>query len=116
MTAFTRWRLGRKRRLVMAVTCVPMPPFFLALPLRQMWLPLMGPVPVNSQIFAINHFPYKRKGEGSNKLRGCKHFLVGFEGFRRMGTETVNRRRSVRVPDGFTGRTFGGIVTAVRLR
>ena len=31
----TRCRLGRKRRLVMAVMCVPMPPFFLALPLRQ---------------------------------------------------------------------------------
>ena len=47
------------RRLVIAVTCVPMPPFFLALPLRQMWLPLIGPVPVNSQILAINHFPSK---------------------------------------------------------
>jgi len=41
--ALTRCRFGRKRRFVIAVTCVPMPPFFLALPLRQMWLPLMGP-------------------------------------------------------------------------
>jgi MFS family permease len=40
--------------LVIAVTCVPIPPFFFALPLRQMWLPLIGPVPVNSQILAIN--------------------------------------------------------------
>src|SRR5436190_19417517 len=37
----------------MAVTCVPMPPFFLALPLRQMMLPFIGPLPVNSQIRAI---------------------------------------------------------------
>lgn len=49
------------RRLVMAVTCVPMPPFFLALPLRQMMEPLMGPLPVNSQIRAINQIP-KRAG------------------------------------------------------
>jgi len=42
-----------KRRFVMAVTCVPMPPLFLALPLRQMMLPLIGPLPVNSQILAI---------------------------------------------------------------
>src|SRR4051812_33808774 len=49
-----RWRLGKKRRLVIAVTCVPIPPFFFALPLRQMWLPLIGPFPVNSQILAIN--------------------------------------------------------------
>ena len=42
------------RRFVMAVTCVPMPPDFFDLPLRQMMLPLMGPFPVNSQILAIN--------------------------------------------------------------
>src|SRR5882672_5850201 len=37
----------------MAVTCVPMPPTFLALPLRQMMLPFIGRLPVNSQIRAI---------------------------------------------------------------
>jgi hypothetical protein len=36
INAFTRCRFGRNRRFVIAVTCVPMPPFFLALPLRQM--------------------------------------------------------------------------------
>src|SRR5437667_8299641 len=52
-TALTRWRLGKKRRLVMAVICVPIPPLFLDLPLRQMMLPFIGPLPVNSQILAI---------------------------------------------------------------
>src|SRR4051812_43558246 len=42
-----------KRRLVMAVTCVPIPPDFFDLPLRQMMLPFMGRFPVNSQIFDI---------------------------------------------------------------
>jgi alpha-L-fucosidase 2 len=37
----------------MAVTCVPIPPAFFALPLRQMMLPFMGRLPVNSQIRAI---------------------------------------------------------------
>ncbi|MNC90773.1 hypothetical protein D3C83_69150 [compost metagenome] len=40
-------------RLVMAVMCVPMPPLFFDLPLRQMMLPFIGRVPVNSQIRAI---------------------------------------------------------------
>jgi hypothetical protein len=40
-------------RLVMAVMCVPMPPCFFGLPLRQMMLPLRGPLPVSSQIRAI---------------------------------------------------------------
>src|SRR5579859_7242835 len=82
MSALTRWRFGMKRRLVIAVTCVPMPPFFFALPLRQMWLPLMGPVPVNSQILAINQFPFKRRGEGSNPMPCCKHFFDFFGDFR----------------------------------
>src|SRR5436305_14030312 len=54
MIALTRWRLGIKRRFVMAVTWVPIPPCFLGLPLRQMMLPFMGPLPVTSQNFAIN--------------------------------------------------------------
>jgi hypothetical protein len=37
----------------MAVTWVPMPPDFFALPLRQMMLPLMAPLPVSSQRLAI---------------------------------------------------------------
>jgi hypothetical protein len=41
------------RRLVMAVMCVPMPPTFLALPLRQIILPFIGPLPVNSQNLPI---------------------------------------------------------------
>src|SRR5438046_6692898 len=53
MIALTRWRFGRNRRLVMAVTWVPMPPCFLGLPLRQMMLPFIGPLPVNSQNFPI---------------------------------------------------------------
>src|SRR6266540_2839060 len=53
MSALTRWRFGRKRRLVMAVTCVPLSPCFLALPLRQMMLPFIGPLPVSSQNPAI---------------------------------------------------------------
>jgi hypothetical protein len=34
----------------MAVMCVPIPPDFLALPERQMMLPFMGRLPVNSQM------------------------------------------------------------------
>src|SRR5436190_8771255 len=37
----------------MAVMCVPMPPCFLGLPLRQMMLPFIGPLPVSSQNRAI---------------------------------------------------------------
>src|SRR5882757_868863 len=48
-----------KRRLVMAVTCVPIPPDFFDLPLRQMMLPFIGRVPVNSQIFDITIFLQK---------------------------------------------------------
>jgi hypothetical protein len=33
--------------------CVPIPPVFFALPLRQMMLPFMGRLPVSSQILAI---------------------------------------------------------------
>src|SRR5207302_8742601 len=58
ISALTRWRFGRNRRLVMAVTCVPMPPCFLGLPLRQMMLPFIGPLPVNSQIRSINSFVF----------------------------------------------------------
>src|SRR6188474_2525707 len=67
-TAFTRCRFGMKRRLVIAVTCVPMPPFFLALPLRQMWLPLMEPLPVNSQIRAIKFQSQKLRAQ---KVAAC---------------------------------------------
>jgi hypothetical protein len=39
--------------LVIAVMCVPMPPVFFALPERQMMLPFIGRLPVNSQMRAI---------------------------------------------------------------
>src|SRR5277367_4646960 len=67
-----------KRRLVMAVTCVPMPPFFFALPLRQMWLPFIGPVPVNSQILAIKSSPLVQRAGKDNSAGGCckPHFRL----------------------------------------
>src|SRR5579872_7077343 len=69
-----------KRRLVIAVTCVPMPPFFLALPLRQMWLPLMGPVPVNSQILAIKSlFLLKGMEKVTNQIPVASSFSVQIE-------------------------------------
>src|SRR5213592_3232780 len=37
----------------MAVMCVPIPPCFLGLPLRQMMLPFIGPLPDSSQNRAI---------------------------------------------------------------
>lgn len=52
--------IGMNLRLVMAVMCVPIPPLFFDLPLRQMMLPLRGPMPVISQILAINFFPKLR--------------------------------------------------------
>src|SRR6476469_880855 len=67
-----------KRRLVIAVTCVPMPPFFLALPLRQICDPLMGPLPVNSQIRAIKLVVPKRTGERSKFLLRCKQYFEDF--------------------------------------
>src|SRR5436309_1596238 len=46
----------------MAVMCVPMPPLFLALPLRQMMLPFIGPLPVSSQNLAIQFlFSFKQR-------------------------------------------------------
>ena len=41
---------------MIAVMCVPMPPDFLDLPERQMMLPFIGRLPVNSQMRAINYF------------------------------------------------------------
>src|SRR5713101_6209131 len=58
----------------MPVTCVPMPPCFFGLPLRQMRLPFLGPLPVNSQNLAINSNS-KSRSEETSKLAGrCKHF------------------------------------------
>src|SRR6058998_2188682 len=78
--ALTRCRFGRKRRLVMAVTCVPMPPSFFALPLRQMMLPLIGPLPVNSQIRAIAFLlvTQSTSGKPNNPAHPCKHDLAAF--------------------------------------
>src|SRR6185436_8841859 len=75
MSAFTRWRLGMNLRLVIAVMCVPMPPCFLGLPLRQMMLPLRGPTPVSSQILAIIIlFQIKAAEDNQRTLRG-KHYF-----------------------------------------
>src|SRR5687767_5127841 len=65
----------------MAVTWVPMPPFFLALPLRQICEPLIGPLPVNSQIRAIKSVVQKRTGESSKFGFRCKGYFWIF-GFR----------------------------------
>lgn len=48
-----RCKFGRNSRLVMLVTCVPMPPLFLLCPLRLMDLPLVGRLPVIAQILAM---------------------------------------------------------------
>src|SRR5260221_8936449 len=42
-------RFGWKTRGVLAVTCVPIPPFLFALPLRRMLVPCVGIAPVISQ-------------------------------------------------------------------
>src|ERR1700743_3074798 len=42
-------RFGWKTRGVLAVTCIPIPPFFFALPLRRILLPRTGLAPVISQ-------------------------------------------------------------------
>src|SRR5256885_1623638 len=61
------------RRFVIAVTCVPMPPNFLALPLRQIILPFIGRLPVISQILDINQSPIQRVEYASRSL--CKDKL-----------------------------------------
>src|SRR6202789_1993202 len=43
------FRFGWKTRGVFAVTCVPIPPFFFALPLRGIGVPMTGLAPVISQ-------------------------------------------------------------------
>src|SRR6516164_7964620 len=58
----------------MAVMCVPMPPCFFGLPLRQMMLPLRGPLPVNSQMRAIN-FVQLRDPKHSHKMPDGKHYF-----------------------------------------
>src|SRR6185437_8573405 len=64
-----------KRRLVMAVTCVPIPPAFLALPLRQIMLPFIGRLPVSSQILAITNFLSKGARETTSEIIGCKDYF-----------------------------------------
>jgi hypothetical protein len=78
MSAFTRWRFGMNFRLVMAVMCVPMPPAFFALPLRQMMLPLRGPTPVISQILAITILSQIKGAKDSRAMPRGKHFFGRF--------------------------------------
>jgi hypothetical protein len=47
----------------MAVMCVPIPPDFLALPERQMMLPFIGRLPVNSQMRDIKFISLKSRKE-----------------------------------------------------
>lgn len=57
-------KFGRKRRVVMLVTCVPMPPLFLDWPLRLMILPLVGRLPVIAQIRAMVFLELKGRSKG----------------------------------------------------
>lgn len=50
----TRCTFGRNLRLVVLVTCVPMPPLFFACPLRWMIEPVVGRLPVIAQILAMS--------------------------------------------------------------
>src|SRR5882762_2054087 len=62
----------------MAVTCVPIPPLFFDLPLRQMMLPFIGRLPVNSQIRAIQ-IPVSFGTEENITLTArCKQFFPIF--------------------------------------
>src|SRR4030095_2596013 len=79
MIALTRWRFGMKRRLVMAVTCVPMPPCFLGLPLRQIMLPFIGPLPVNSQNRPIRILLQKGAQNLTSKTFVASHYLTYFK-------------------------------------
>lgn len=65
-------------RLVIAVMCVPMPPCFFGLPLRQMMLPLRGPTPVSSQILAIIILFQIKAAEDNRRTPRGKHFFHGF--------------------------------------
>jgi len=47
----------------------------LALPDRQMMLPLMGPLPVNSQMRAINYLSKNKVGDTIIYRDGCKSNL-----------------------------------------
>ena len=57
-------KFGRNRRVVMLVTCVPMPPLFLDWPLRLMILPLVGRLPVIAQIRAMVFLELKGRSKG----------------------------------------------------
>src|SRR5260370_4818076 len=47
-SALTRWRLGKNRRLVIAVICVPISPLFFGLPLCPIMLRFIRRLPVYS--------------------------------------------------------------------
>jgi hypothetical protein len=80
-----------------------MPPCFLGLPLRQMMLPLRGPLPVNSQIRAMAIPFRKNQGAGKVAVRRAKassisvldqfDFLVG-RAFARAGSSVASPHRS----------------------
>src|ERR1035438_7873080 len=67
----------RNLRLVIAVMCVPMPPVFLALPERQIMLPFIGRLPVNSQMRAIK-FLLLRAAKNTSEFLGDKFFFRKF--------------------------------------
>jgi hypothetical protein len=64
--------------LVMAVTCVPMPPDFFDLPERQMMLPFIGRLPVNSQMRDIKFFQLKGRTEWPAARAKARTFFLNF--------------------------------------
>jgi hypothetical protein len=56
--------------------CVPMPPDFFDLPERQMMLPFIGRLPVNSQMRDIKFFLKLRVAKSSNETEHDKNFYA----------------------------------------
>ena len=75
------------RRLVMAVTCVPIPPLFFDLPLRQMMLPFIGRF-AGQFTNSCHKIPFEIKSRRNYQHGGaaCKHISSNSRAFRPAAT------------------------------
>src|ERR1035441_7482621 len=90
--------------------CVPMPPLFFDLPLRQMMLPFIGPLPVNSQLLAIQLLlDYQR----AIILAGVRYVASpidqAYARSRRRATRSSPARGGLSQPSGLLGFHLGSL-------
>src|SRR5258708_2199459 len=88
----------------MAVTCVPIPPCFFGLPLRQIMLPFIGPLPVNSQNLAIT-ISCLKSAKPTIATRSSKSFFR--RGGEQKGAKTRYRDKIVEEVRARNGSSYG---------